>query len=420
MSNQFSGATRALPDRPNLRHLKDQAKDLVKAGDARSLSDAQLQIAREYGFSSWPKLKAHLDSLEEAGQLKDAIDRNDLPLVQSMMLRNRGLHKAPLGYAKDGPLTWVAECRAPGVRPNQTRLAMAKWMIETGSDVHQGGDAPLMRAALAGERIPMMELLVAHGADVNVGWHGDYPIIFAACEALSPDTLRWLLEHGADPNCGSEAVWKARGIPHPGTALDYLLGAYVRDPEVLGACIEILLRAGGKSKHESPAVLAVIRGRMTELTELLDASPALIHQRFPGLDFGTTAARMLTLRGGTLLHVAAEFQSLDAARLLLDRGADVNAAATLDETGVGGQTPIFHAATQREDAGLPLVQLLVERGADLTVRARLPGHYEVPGEVVECTPLDYALLFPGDQGPTSAYLKGRTDSGWASALIAPE
>jgi hypothetical protein len=407
MSNQFSGTARALPDRPNLRHLKDQAKDLLKAGNARSLSDAQLQIAREYGFPSWPKLKAHIDSLEEAGQLKDAIDRNNLPLVQSMMLRNPALHKAPLGYAKDGPLTWVAECRVPRVPPDQTRLAMAKWMIETGSDVHQGGDAPLMRAALSSERIPMMELLVAHGADLNAAWHGDYPILFAACEALNLRTLHWLLEHGADPNCGSEPLWRARGIPHPGTALDYLLGAYVRDPEVLGACIEVLLRAGGKSKHESPAVLAVIRGRVTELAELLDESPALIHQRFPGLDFGATAARMLTLRAGTLLHVAAEFQSLDAARLLLDRGADVNAAAMLDEAGVGGQTPIFHAATQREDAGLPLVRLLVERGADLTVRARLPGHYEAPGKVVECTPLEYALLFPGGQGPTAAYLRSR-------------
>ena len=37
MSNQFSGTARALPDRPNLRHLKDQAKDLLKAGNARSL-----------------------------------------------------------------------------------------------------------------------------------------------------------------------------------------------------------------------------------------------------------------------------------------------------------------------------------------------------------------------------------------------
>ena len=128
---------------------------------------------------------------------------------------------------------------------------MAKWMNEAGSDVHQGGDAPLMRAALSSERIPMMELLVAHGADVNAAWHGDYPILFAACEALSPHTLHWLLEHGSDPNCGSEAAWKARGIPHPGTALDYLLGTYVRDPGVLGACMEILLRTGGKSKHES-------------------------------------------------------------------------------------------------------------------------------------------------------------------------
>jgi hypothetical protein len=238
MSNQFSGAVRPLPDRPNLRRLKDQATDPLKAGNARSISDAQLKIAGEHGFPSWPKLKAHIDSIEEAGQLKDAIDRNDLPLVQSMMLRNRALHRAPLGYAKDGPLTWVAECRVPRVRPNQTRLAMAKWMIETGSDVHQGGDAPLMRAALSSERIPMMELLVAHGADVNAAWHGDYPTLFAAREALSPDTLHWLLEHGADPNCGSEAAWKARDIQHPATALDYLLGTYVRDPEVLDACIE--------------------------------------------------------------------------------------------------------------------------------------------------------------------------------------
>jgi ankyrin repeat protein len=407
MSKQTSRGARPLPERPNLRHLKDQAKDLCKAGDARTVSEAQLQIARQYGYPSWPKLKAHVDSLEEVGQLKDAIDANDLSLVQSMMVRNPGLHRAPLGYGGDGPLTWVAECRVPRVRPDRTRLAIAKWMIEAGSDVHQGGDGPLMRAALDGERIPMMELLVTHGADVNGAWHAYYPILFAPCETLNPRSLEWLLEHGADPDCGSEAQWKARGVRHPGTALDYLLGTYVRDSEALRACLEILVRAGGKSKHESPAVLAVIRGRVAELAELLTASPALVHQRFPGLDFGTTAGRMLTLRGATLLHVAAEFQNLDAARLLLDRGADVNAAATLDEAGVGGQTPIFHAATQREDGGLRLVELLVERGADLAVRAKLPGHYETPGEVMEGTPLDYALRFPGDDGPTAAFLKRR-------------
>lgn len=407
MPNQLSGATRTLPDHPNLRHLKDQAKDLFRSGSAKSLAEAQLKTARVYGFSSWAKLKSHLESLEEIGQVKQAIDNNDIDRVKSLIIRNPALHKAPIGYAKDGPLTWIAECRVPRVPPNETRLAMAKWVIEAGSDVHQGGDAPLMRAALSSERIPMMELLVAYGADVNAAWHGNYPVLFAACETLSVGSLSWLLEHGADPNCGSEVAWKARGIPHPGTALDYLLGTYVRDPESLSACIDVLLRGGGRSKQASPAVLAVVRGRMTDLVRLLDEDPGLLHQRFTDLDFGTTAARMLTLRGGTLLHVAAEFQNLEAARILLDRGADVNATAMVDGNGVGGQTAIFHAATQPNDGGLPVVQLLIERGAELAVHARVPGHYETPGEVLDCSPVEYALRFPGDQGTTSAYLKGR-------------
>ena len=156
-----------LPDRPNLRHLKDQAKDLLKTGAAATLADAQFQIARLYGFASWPKLKAHVESFEEVGQLKQAIDSNDIGRVQSMMTRNPALHRAPLGYGKDGPLTWVAECRVPWEPPSPVRLAMAEWMITHGSDVHQGGDGPLMRAALNAYRIPMMELLVSHGADVN-------------------------------------------------------------------------------------------------------------------------------------------------------------------------------------------------------------------------------------------------------------
>src|SRR5918993_4833538 len=201
MSIDHPETPRPLPDRPNFRHLKDQAKDLFKAGAATSIADAQFKIARQYGFASWPKLKAHIDSLEEVGQLKHAIDTNDIARVKTMMTRNPALHRAPLGYGEDGPLTWVAECRVPWESPSPVRLAMAEWMITHGSDVHQGGDGPLMRAALNGYRIPMMELLVTHGADVNALWHGRFPIIFAACESLDPGALRWLLDHGANPNC---------------------------------------------------------------------------------------------------------------------------------------------------------------------------------------------------------------------------
>src|ERR1700683_335385 len=172
MSTQPQGAFRSLPDHPNLRHLKDQAKDLQKTGAARSIADAQFKIARQYGFASWPKLKAHVESLEEVGQLKQSIDANDLERVQAMMTKNPALHRAPLGYGKNGPLTWVAECRVPWEPPGPARLGMAQWMVENGSDVHQGGDGPLMRAALNSDRIQMMELLVSHGADVNAEWSG--------------------------------------------------------------------------------------------------------------------------------------------------------------------------------------------------------------------------------------------------------
>ena len=50
MSIDHPEASRPLPDRPNLRHLKDQAKDLLKAGAAASITDARFKIARLYGF----------------------------------------------------------------------------------------------------------------------------------------------------------------------------------------------------------------------------------------------------------------------------------------------------------------------------------------------------------------------------------
>src|ERR1700686_5630307 len=91
---------RRLPSNPNLDHLKYQAKDLLKEHAGRtpdvaqgikefhprfdrttdteifdasiSLSDAQLTIAREYGFPSWGRLKPHIEQPTPA-------DRLDLP-----------------------------------------------------------------------------------------------------------------------------------------------------------------------------------------------------------------------------------------------------------------------------------------------------------------------------------------------------
>lgn len=389
---------RQLPERPNLRHLKDQAKDLLKQGAASSLAEAQRQIAREYGFASWPKLKAHVDARnmgEAATELKAAIDTNDFERVKALMSRNPALHRAPLGYGRNGPLTWVAECRVPWEPPGPVRLAMAQWMIDNGSDIHQGGDGPLMRAALTDARIPMMELLVRNGANVNAVWDGHFPIIFAPCETLAPGSLRWLLDHGADPY---REGWKRE------SALDYVIGTYSRS-ERQSQCIDILLETGCPSRRNLPSVLALMRNRMDEFRGHLEADPSIVYRRFNELDFGSTAYRRLTLRGGTLLHVAAEYDSVAAAELLLEHGADVNARADVDAEGVGGQTPIFHASSQFFDFGLAMVRWLVAHGADLSVRVKLPGHYEREDELVECSPLEYASQFPGGDSETMKVMR---------------
>jgi hypothetical protein len=58
--------SRDLPPRPDLEHLKKQAKALLRSMRERdadaTLADALHALARDYGFASWPKLKAHVES----------------------------------------------------------------------------------------------------------------------------------------------------------------------------------------------------------------------------------------------------------------------------------------------------------------------------------------------------------------------
>lgn len=53
----MSDQSRSLPDRPNLRFLKLEAKQRLSAGEFDTLHNAQLAIAREHGMSSWTVLK---------------------------------------------------------------------------------------------------------------------------------------------------------------------------------------------------------------------------------------------------------------------------------------------------------------------------------------------------------------------------
>ena len=97
LERTFVMPAKQFPSKPDLNHLKHQAKDLLKghasadrsvaqrirefnprfkgAMDAEvfaaemQLSEAQFTIAREYGFKSWARLKAHVESPELASRL---------------------------------------------------------------------------------------------------------------------------------------------------------------------------------------------------------------------------------------------------------------------------------------------------------------------------------------------------------------
>ena len=63
-----------------------------------------------------------------------------------------------------------------------------------------------------------------------------------------------------------------------------------------------------------------------------------------------------------------EFNSIACARVLLELGADVNAAGDRNAEGMEGQTPIFHAVNSILNYSRPVMELLVDAGADLEVK----------------------------------------------------
>ena len=77
--------SRNLPPHPNLEHLRKQAKDLLhelkQENPALQLADAQHILAREYGFASWPKLKAHVESLPGEAAPAKAVPEKENPFV---------------------------------------------------------------------------------------------------------------------------------------------------------------------------------------------------------------------------------------------------------------------------------------------------------------------------------------------------
>jgi ankyrin repeat protein len=328
-------------------------------------------------------------SPDEIDELKHALDTNDFERVKAMMTRNPSLHRAPLGSCTTGPLTYAVEWprREP---PTAERLAILRWMVENGSDVHQGGDWPLMCAA-TWAKYPVMDLLVEHGADVNAFGGGGYAIICEACDTLDSHFLEWLLAHGADM------------LGYAGSGcLENLLATAIKNPEGKGACLEVFARAGYSFPDTAP--MAVHRARTDLLAALVERDPALVHRRFRDTEIyppelspvGFTVA---PLAGTTLLHIAVEYGEKKIAQWLIDHGADVNARAEIDAEGFGGHVPLYHTTVTFCKADDSLARLLLRSGADPNLRAtfRWPCHTArgdgSPREYRDVTAIGFANQF---------------------------
>ena len=252
-----------LPATPNLENLKKRAKALLKSvraddaaalaqvgpyfGDPRaiSLQQAQLVIARSHGFSSWTRLKRHVEGIRDEG---------------SDQLANRFLDLVTVAYGSVpdfGPKRFVQAQELLDEHPEIVRdsiytaaaigdvAGIDRWLDENPDLINRKGGffgwEPLMYAAYA--RLPGPSTLAAgrrlleRGADPNAYymWGGQYKFtaltgVFGQGEGgpvnqpEHPDYVafaRALLDHGANPN-DSQAAYN-RCFEPDNTWLELLL-----------------------------------------------------------------------------------------------------------------------------------------------------------------------------------------------------
>jgi len=255
--------------------------------------------------------------------------------------------------------------------------------------------APLSYAATAGSA-DAVELFLTHGArDIQYAFdraclkgnlgiarrlfdRGARPqpgAVMGPCETLNADGLRFLLELGAE-------ISDAEG--NRMAPIGLLLQTYSRNPSGKHACLELMVSHGVRLPETAP--MAQHRGRIDLLEEIRQRDPELFSRTFsheeifpPELGCATDASFALPgtpLPGGTLLHMAVDYDEYEIAEWMSRNGADVDAPALIDADGFGGHTALFGCLVwQPNTNGFPsserFVRLLLDHGANVNARASL-------------------------------------------------
>lgn len=234
-------------------------------------------------------------------------------------------------------------------------LEMARLLLQTGADANArtriGGLTPLYLAATNGNPALIAELLKA-GADANAASsvNGTTALMKAAASG-SAEAVRMLLEHGADANA------KEPGLNQ--TAL--MFAASANRSESIVDLIHILATHGADLKATSKVTQIKTQKDPDDDDFPLDADLILHANLPPGKEAAAAALAgrraSPTVSGGlTALLLAARDGHTEAARALVDAGADINQASAGD-----GSTPLVMAVI---NGHFDTAQFLLDRGAN--------------------------------------------------------
>ncbi len=332
---------RSLPPRPDLRHLRDEAKRRRKAGEFPSIALAQLALAREYGFRSWPRLKFHvealtLDAAERAAALIASATSADLRRARALLDADPALARHDLACA----------CVTGEAEELARRLAARPAAVN--EPTGPNGWQPILYACFsrllrgdperaAGIREVVRRLLAA-GADPNASFIHDgtwlqVALYGAAGIAGDPELTRMLLEAGADPTDDRDGYHGNEVLYH---------AAEFRDP----TCAMLVIEAGARQDLVDYDLGRALNFPNPEMVEMFcshgaRATGATLHQAMWRRRPPRTVAALLDAgapidapddHGLTALQIAVRWGEESVADLLRARGASEDAVSNEDRT----------------------------------------------------------------------------------------
>ena len=278
----------------------------------------------------------------------------------------------------------VGEAFYAAIRAND--LAALRSLVANGADPNaadpRGGSTPLMHAAMVGSS-EAMTLLVDRKANVNAVNDAGLTALMMAVTDI--DKVRVLLDRGADVNAASKrgrtALMLAAASDNSASIVRLLMarGANPKAVDVMkGTALHQAVRGGDNDTIRmlidaglgvndtdfagfTPLIGAAFTGSVAA-AKLLIAKGANVNAISSDGSFQKVKMGTIALGNWTPLLAAASSGPPDLIALLLDAGADVNARD------VRGMTPLMLAvATDRQNPAV--LRMLIDRKADLNVRS---------------------------------------------------